>query len=146
MRGYILGKPKWGKERFIPISSAVMTELHSIYDNSVRIRPSDLVFCYDDGNRLGVTWWRKNFDRAIYNAKTEKILSEEKKYTPHCLRHSINTHLLAAGADPVKVRQYLGWSENARIQVLTPVQSTYTHLKGEHLSDIVTQIDKMFVD
>ena len=142
-----LGLPKSNKKRKIPVSSGVLDPLLNLQEESIRIADTDLVFCYDDGSRLGVTWWKKAFTRAMDTAeKTEKACTDwkERNVTPHSLRHSLNSHLLAAGADPIKIRAYMGWSDNVFQPVLTPVQVGYTRWPPEHLRDLMPIIDKIF--
>lgn len=141
-----LGLPKSNKKRRIPVSSSVLNPLLNLQEESIRIRDTDLVFCYDDGSRLGVTWWKKAFFRAMNAAaETEKACTDwiERNITPHSLRHSLNSHLLAAGTDPIKVRAYMGWSDNVFQPVLTPVQAGYTRWPPEHLRDLLPAIDKI---
>jgi integrase len=142
-----LGLPKSNKKRRIPVSSTVTAPLLRLREESIRIAESDMVFCYDDGSRLGVTWWKKAFTRAMDAAeKTEKACTDwnDKNVTPHSLRHSLNSHLLAAGCDAVKVRAYMGWSDNVLQPVLTPVQAGYTHWLPRQLRDLVLEMDKIF--
>ena len=142
-----VGLPKSNKKRKIPVSSSVIQPLLALQEESIRIAESDLVFCYDDGSRLGVTWWKKSFTRAMDTAeKTERACTDwrERNITPHSLRHSLNSHLLAAGCDPIKVRAYMGWSDNMFQPILTPVQAGYTRWPPEHLRDQVKVIDQLF--
>jgi site-specific recombinase XerD len=62
--------------------------------------------------------------------------------TPHCLRHSLNTNLLAARADPLKIQMYLGWTP--KIPILTPVQRGYTHLTRHQLQDVSEKIAEIY--
>jgi integrase len=142
-----LGLPKSNKKRLIPVVRSVLDPLLRLQEESIRIAESDLVFCYEDGNRLGVTWWKKAFTRAMDAAeKTEKACTDWKVrgITPHSLRHSLNSHLLAVGCDPIKIRAYMGWSDNIAVPVLTPVQSGYTHWQPEHLRDLIPAIQNIF--
>lgn len=158
-----LGLPKSRRKRRIPVVFSVIEPLKLLHEESIRISSTDLVFCYDDGSRLGATWWRKNFCKTLVRAglavKEPKQYRDKKgrkrviyKYknkrgkwiTPHSLRHSLNSHLLSAGCDILKVRAYLGWSDNIRQPVLTPVQQGYTHWLPEHLRDLLPAIEGVF--
>ena len=70
---------------------------------------------------------------------------KERNISAHSLRHSLNTHILATGCDPLKARAYLGWSNYLWAPVLTPVQEGYTHLKAQDLRDVVSAIDSIFL-
>ena len=136
---YIKGLPKSNRKRQIPVVPGIMASLERLNEESIRIATTDLIFCYEDGTRLGPTWWRKSFQRALKKAKITK-----NDVTPHSLRHSLNSHLLAAGCDPVKVRAYMGWTDNVRAPVLTPVQAGYTHWPADHLKDLLPPINEIF--
>ena len=158
-----IGLPKSNKKRSIPVVNSLLEPLLNLHEASIRIGKRDLVFCYDDGSRLGTTWWRKNFYKSLVragiasrearhyrNAKGRKQITYKYQnvrgewITPHSLRHSLNTHLLDCGCDPVKIRAYFGWSENILLPTLTTVQKGYTHWEPDRLKDILPAIDGIF--
>ena len=56
---------------------------------------------------------------------------------PHSFRHTLNTVLRAAGADPARLRESLGWSSEK-------VQDNYTHWHPEHLEEQRRTMDELF--
>ncbi|MBA7611228.1 Tyrosine recombinase XerC [subsurface metagenome] len=86
-----LGLPKSNKKRKIPVVYSVVEPIKASQEESVRTGPEDLVFCYDDGSRLSVTYWKNNFKKALNKAGLDW---KDRNLTPHSLRHSLNSHLL----------------------------------------------------
>jgi integrase len=141
------GLPKSNKKRKIPVVRSVLDPLLQLQEESVRIATTDLVFCYEDGLRLGVTWWKNRFTKAMIKAEeSEKACTDwkDRNITPHSLRHSLNSHLLNSGCDPIKVRAYMGWSDNIVQPILTAVQAGYTHWPPDMLRDLLPSIDALF--
>jgi len=109
---YELSPPKWGKQRSFPLPESVLQILPEVNPD----RP-DLIF-QKNNVRLGNTWWENNFNAAVEKAGIMK------EVTPHCLRHSLHSHLLVNGVSPILIQEYLGWS---RGNDLTKTQTGYTH-------------------
>ena len=130
-------------KRVIPVSNSVLGPLAALRDDGIRTRPEDLVFCHEfNGARLGQTWWRKHFVSAM---EVAGIDWRARNVTGHSLRHSLNTHLLARGANEAKLRGYFGWSEGASFTaVLTTVQAGYTHWSAADLSEVASEVDVIF--
>jgi integrase len=94
-----------------------------------------------------VTWWKNRFTKAMIKAEeSEKACTDwkDRNITPHSLRHSLNSHLLNSGCDPIKVRAYMGWSDNIVQPILTAVQAGYTHWPPDMLRDLLPSIDALF--
>ncbi len=129
-----LGPPKWGIHRTVPMSRTLKEALLVHRDASPHTREESLVFCYPDGSRLGATWWRKRFAKALGKAG---IQAGGRRLHPHVLRHSINTFLRNAGENPDKIRASLGWSSEA-------MQDAYTHWGPEHLKHQGNLVDSIW--
>lgn len=140
------GLPKWNKIRTIPLCPSVIDILSTQRDSSIRLDKDDLVFCYDDGDRLGITWWLKRFHKALETVKYEENGREKVGIDwrvlgikPHGLRHAFNTYALEAGGNPIMIDEYLGWSKKPA--QLTAVQTGYTHPETWDLSSIPPLIE-----
>lgn len=90
-----------------------------------RARPtrSDAValFCSSRGRRMG----RQAIWVVVRNAALASQLAD--KVTPHVLRHSFATHLLAHGADVRVVQELLGHSSITTTQIYTKVSAEHLH-------------------
>ena len=83
----------------------MIKRLRELNEASLRINPNDLVFCYDDGSRLGNTWWKKRFSTAVEKFGVDW---KERNLKPHSFRQSLNTILRDAGKDQAKIMATLG--------------------------------------
>ena len=128
-----IGLPKWNRKRVVPVPEKTLSALFVLRDESIRIAPIDLVFCYDDGSRLGETWWKKRFTKAMEMAGIDY---RSRNLKPHSFRHTLNTILRDAGQDPAKIRASLGWQQEK-------TQDNYTHWNIEHLKDQARIIDNL---
>jgi len=114
------GEPKGEKPRIIPASRIAwrIVEDYRATRTSM-LSDDDLLFCNPvSGERRGTAWWRKNFLSAMEKAELSVFDSYGHKRTPHSLRHTLNTILLAEGVSPILVREYLGWSEDSHKSLL----------------------------
>ena len=128
-----IGETKSGNNRIVPLSDRMTEKLEALKLYSLHVQPDDFLFCYDDGKRVGETWWRKRFKTAL---KKVEIEPGERWLTPHCFRHTINTIARNSGHDPAKIRAVLGWMDEE-------IQDNYTHWEAEHLrrwAEIVDEI------
>jgi integrase len=140
------GEPKWGKQRFLPVSSCMRRLLEEYKKYRRRVSPNDLLFCDEGtGKRRGPTWLKKHFYAAMKIARIPDTDSDGNKRTPHSFRHTLNTILLSKGCNPLLVRMYLGWSEGG-LSKLSPVQHGYTHFSAMSMEKLVQTIDGVFTD
>ena len=129
-----LGKPKWGKTRVTPMPEQLSTTLKKVQKKSNNTKPGDLVFCYEDGRRLGGTWWAKRFASAIVRAE---IVRGARNLRPHSFRHTLNSILREQSYDAAKIRAALGWSSE-------DVQDGYTHWNSSAFDGQRTIVDGVF--
>ncbi len=127
------GEPKWGQKRTVPLETPTLVALRELEQDSVRVAPNDLVFCYDDGSRLGDTWWKKRFSNAMSKAGIDV---KSRNITPHSFRHTLNTMWLDAGHDAGKVRAVLGWTQEK-------TQELYTHWQPNHFRGLAGTVRKI---
>jgi integrase len=92
-----------------------------------------LVFDRGNGEWLAPTTVRDRFDRAVAKAKLPEI-------TPHGMRHTVATILLAGGVHPKIVQERLGHSS---IQ-MTP--DRYSHVSMTMQQDAAAVLDRLLGD
>ena len=119
----VIGETKSGRDRIVPLSNGMIVKLEALMEYSVHLKPDDFLFCYDDGKRVGETWWHKRFKMALKRAGIEP---GDRWLTPHSFRHTINTIARNSGHDPAKIHAVLGWMDEE-------IQDNYTHWEAEHL-------------
>ena len=120
-------KGKGGKERMVPIGTKALEALDAY---RVEARPkllkggdSPFLFLSVRGDRMSrTTVWR----RITYWARKAGIA---KRVSPHTLRHSFATHILAHGADLRVVQELLGHANIGTTQI-------YTHVDRDRLREI----------
>lgn len=117
-----LGGPKRDSRRTVPLLARMADVLSALRADSIRTATDDLVFCYDDGRRLGGTWWPKRFARALEHSGIDP---GDRTLTAHSFRHTVATLLADAGADPEKIRA-LSAGRTARPRPDTPIGTSPT--------------------
>lgn len=118
----VLGKGR--KERIVPFGSRALEALLAYLPTRTRLPPRcEALFLNNNGGRLT--------DRSIRNIVRDRVrlLALAEGVSPHALRHSFATHLLARGADLRSIQELLGHAS------LTTTQR-YAHLDTRHLLDI----------
>lgn len=125
--GFVRCLGKGSKERIIPVGEPALAAVERYVR---RGRPlmgtgvkADELFL----NRFGRKISRQSVHRMLVHYTKEAGLS--KSVTPHTLRHSFATHLLAGGADLRSVQEMLGHADVSTTQI-------YTHLSRQRLRDI----------
>lgn len=117
---------KGSKERLVPIGSKAVTAL-SVYCRGARAellggRTQARLFV----NRRGGGLTRQGLYKIVQGHARSAGLQD--RMSPHTLRHSFATHLLAGGCDLRSLQEMLGHADLATTQV-------YTHLTADRLKD-----------
>lgn len=116
-------KGKGYKERFVPFNKTNSKILQEwVYDwrpRLVRERGEEAFFINQKGERM--SGQAKAIRLRILQQRSDDIELQATEITLHTLRHSIATHLLAAGMGLEKISRFLGHSSLESTQV-------YTHL------------------
>ena len=128
------GLPKWDKTRGTPVPSQCRSALLALRRQSAFILPHQQVICNREGRPRSGNWWRKRFERAMKSAGVDRV---GRNLRPHSFRHTLNTALRGAGADPVRLRESLGWSGER-------VQDKYTHWHPKHFEEQRRLMDELF--
>ncbi len=120
----IMGKGK--KERVVPINDVSLKylKIYLDYYRSVILKNkvNDYLFINNNGESIS----RQGIFKIIkLEAKKKGI---DKNISPHTIRHSFATHLLAHGADLRVIQELLGHSDLSTTQI-------YTHLINEQIKN-----------
>jgi len=111
----IVKKGKGGKRREVPMSEKIILYLKDYiinernYNLKSNFEHQNAFFINKMGNRMDGSCLNNTLKRII--DRTENIKLINKNISLHCLRHSIATHLLEAGAGFEFVQKFLGHTE-----------------------------------
>jgi integrase/recombinase XerD len=118
---------KGSKERLVPIGQAAARAVVAYLDRGrpalVKDRPENTLFVNFRGGRLT----RQGLYKIVRRHATTAGLAD--RMSPHTLRHTFATHLLAGGCDLRSVQEMLGHADVSTTQL-------YTHLSSERLKDV----------
>ena len=125
--GVLRARGKGSRERIVPIGSKAI-EATRLYlrrgrPKLVGARSVKTLFVNFRGEQLT----RQGLYKIVRRHAVSAGLAE--RMSPHTLRHSFATHLLAGGCDLRAVQEMLGHSDVATTQI-------YTHLSSERLKDV----------
>jgi integrase/recombinase XerD len=125
--GVLRANGKGSKERLVPIGSkavaALLAYLTIARPRLVGLRQETHVFVNQRGQGLTRQGLYKIVQR---HAKSAGLAN---KMSPHTLRHTFATHLLAGGCDLRSLQEMLGHADIATTQI-------YTHLSADRLRDV----------
>jgi integrase/recombinase XerD len=123
----LLARGKGAKERIVPIGGRAVAATGTYLQRGrpalvgVQVQSKLLV------NRRGGGLTRQGLYKIVQGHARGAGL--ERKMSPHTLRHTFATHLLAGGCDLRSLQEMLGHADLATTQV-------YTHLSAERLKDV----------
>jgi integrase/recombinase XerD len=125
--GILRARGKGSKERLVPVGSQAISTLGEYLDKArprlVGPRDEPCVFV----NLRGVGLSRQGLYKIVQRHARSAGL--ERRMSPHTLRHTFATHLLAGGCDLRSLQEMLGHADVGTTQI-------YTHLSTERLRDV----------
>jgi integrase/recombinase XerD len=123
----VLARGKGSKERLVPVGQAALGALRIYLERGrpalVKQLPETHLFVNFRGRQLT----RQGLYKIVRRHAASAGLAD--RMSPHTLRHSFATHLLAGGCDLRAVQEMLGHADVATTQL-------YTHLSSERLKDV----------
>jgi integrase/recombinase XerD len=125
--GILRTRGKGGKERIVPVGRQALGSIRGYLRSGrpalTKNRPQRQLFVNFRGEKLT----RQGLYKIVRKYATAAGLAD--RMSPHTLRHSFATHLLAGGCDLRAVQEMLGHADVSTTQ-------TYTHLSTERLKDV----------
>jgi integrase/recombinase XerD len=125
--GVLRARGKGSKERLVPIGREAVQALRAYVQ---RGRPA-LVGLRDEPhlfvNHRGAGLTRQGLYKIVQ--RHARAAGLDDRMSPHTLRHTFATHLLAGGCDLRSVQEMLGHADVATTQI-------YTHVSAEKLKDV----------
>ena len=125
--GVLRARGKGSKERLVPIGSTAIAALRAYLERSrprlVGLREESRVFVNQRGGGLS----RQGLYKIVQGHAASAGL--ERRMSPHTLRHTFATHLLAGGCDLRSLQEMLGHADIGTTQI-------YTHLSADRLRDV----------
>jgi integrase/recombinase XerD len=125
--GVLRARGKGSKERVVPVGQAAVRALESYLE---RGRPALVKGRHETRLFVNFRGWpltRQGLYKIVRRHAQAAGLAD--RMSPHTLRHTFATHLLAGGCDLRSVQEMLGHADVATTQL-------YTHLSSERLKDV----------
>jgi len=125
--GVLRARGKGSKERLVPVGTKAIVSLRAYLERGrprlVGMRDETHVFV----NQRGAPLSRQGLYKVVQrHARTAGLAS---RMSPHTLRHTFATHLLAGGCDLRSLQEMLGHADIATTQI-------YTHLSNDRLREV----------
>jgi integrase/recombinase XerD len=125
--GILRARGKGSKERLVPIGREAVGAVRAYVERGrptlVGLRDQHKLFVNQRGGELT----RQGLYKIVQ--RHARAAGLDGKMSPHTLRHTFATHLLAGGCDLRAVQEMLGHADIATTQI-------YTHLSAERLKDV----------
>lgn len=123
----LLVRGKGGKERVIPLSAAAKTAASQMREALVQAKAAGRHLFPGRGGRVAMT--RQGF-ALLLKQVAFKAGIDPTRLSPHVLRHSFASHLLAHGADLRSLQKLLGHTDISTTEI-------YTHVLAERLQRLM---------
>ena len=125
--GVLRTRGKGSKERMVPVGREAVAALRPYLQRGrpalVGLRDEPCVFV----NHRGAGLTRQGLYKIVQ--RHARAVGLDGKMSPHTLRHTFATHLLAGGCDLRSVQEMLGHADVATTQI-------YTHVSAQKLKDV----------
>jgi integrase/recombinase XerD len=118
---------KGSKERVVPVGRAALEAVRIYLERGRPALVNDGIVAQLFVNFRGEALTRQGLYKIVRRHAATAGLAE--RMSPHTLRHTFATHLLAGGCDLRSVQEMLGHADVATTQL-------YTHLSSERLKDV----------
>jgi len=129
--------PKNKQSRQVVICDKVLNEIKQLIAENPDNKNKDSFLLH--GEIPGKPFDHKYLPRHFFNAlKKVNIDIEEKALTFHAIRHSVNTHLLLAGINYLKIKRFLGHSDKS-----SDMTALYSHIDFNDMEDIRNYFSNM---
>lgn len=123
---FLIVRGKGNKERIVPLHASALTAINMYLDT----RKDDSPWLFPSRGKEGhIT--RQRFGQMLKEIAPAAGL-DPTRISPHTLRHSFASHLLAGGADLRVIQELLGHADISTTQI-------YTHIEQDKLTQLVTR-------
>ena len=132
LKNYITVIGKGNKERIVMMNDMAVASIKDYLPYREFFIPlgKTSMFLFPSSAKQGYMT-RQNFAILLKNAASDASLDPER-VSPHVLRHSFASHLLAGGADLRVIQELLGHADISTTQI-------YTHVQVDKLKDVMSK-------